>query len=92
MASVRLAETDNAALYQSLKQIFERNPKPKDLPSLKTFVDSLLTRAPRDMFLAFILELFGASDEIKVSARSRWEAEGSPRYPISFPTRSIFSP
>lgn len=82
---VALAETDNSALYESFKRIYERNPKPKDLPSLKSFVDSLLSRAPQEMFLGFVLELFGASDEVKVSARSRWAAEGKPPIRDFFP-------
>jgi hypothetical protein len=82
---VALAETDNGALYQSFKRIYERNPKPKDLPSLKSFVDSLLSRVPQELFLRFVLELFGAADEVKVSARSRWEAEGKPPICDFFP-------
>lgn len=80
-----LAETDNGALYESFKRIYERNLKPKDLPSLKLFVDTLLARAPHELFLGFVLELFGASDEVKLSARGRWEAEGKPAIRDFFP-------
>jgi hypothetical protein len=73
-----LAETDNGVLYESFKRVYERNPKPKDLPSLKAFVDATLARAPDDWFLGFVLELVGASDEEKASVRQRWEAEGKP--------------
>ncbi|WP_216842980.1 hypothetical protein [Granulicella sp. S190] len=73
-----LAETDNGVLYESFKRVYERNPKPKDLPSLKAFVDATLARAPDDWFLGFVLELVGASDEEKASVRQRWDAEGKP--------------
>jgi hypothetical protein len=87
-----LAETDNGVLYQSFKQVYERNPKPKDLPSLKSFVDGLLSRAPHELLLGIVLELFGASDEVKCLRESAGRQRGNLPYKICFPTRSMSSP
>jgi hypothetical protein len=73
-----LAETDNGALYDSFNKVFEHSPRPKDLASLKLFVDGLLSKAPQEWFLGFIFALFGVSEPVKAEVLRRWESEGKP--------------